>query len=157
MLDREEFVNKIDRILEESKDATLAIVFILQESVVEQQLSKDEEEKLILEGWQRFLESFSLPCNCFRLGWCTYLILLEEGNEEIVSSFKKVFKIWELGDYPNIWRIAFTNVKDSKNRTRRMIGDFQEIAENAVRYYYPSERFFQIDVNEQRATHIFLN
>jgi hypothetical protein len=84
-------------------------------------------------------------------------VLLKNDTEQIVPAFKQVFKVWEQELYPHLWRIAFTNLKDTKNPSLRMIGDFYEITEDAIRYYYPSERFFRIDADEHYAIPISLS
>ena len=68
-------------------------------------------------------------------------MLLKNDLEQIVPPFKQVFKVSEQALYPHLWRIAFTNIKASKNLDLRMIGDFYEITDDAIRYYYPSDFF----------------
>jgi hypothetical protein len=157
VLAHEDFFRKLDDSLIINENALLSMIFFTRESRRNEKFSKDEEEKLILEGWQHFLEEFPLPCYYYRSDWVSYLVLLKNDTEQIFPAFKQVFKVWEQELYPHLWRIAFTNLKDSKNRELRMIGDFYDITDDAIRYYYPSEKFFRIDPDERYAIPISLS
>jgi len=157
VLDAEDFFRKLDDSLRINKNVIISRIFFTRPAYRNEKLSTDEEEKLILDGWQHFLEKFSLPCYYYRADWLSYFVLLKNDTEQIVPAFKQVFKVWEQELYPHLWRIAFTNLKDSKNRDLRMIGDFYDITDDAIRYYYPSERFFRIDPDERYAIPLSLS
>ena len=158
VLDAEDFLRKLDDSLRINKNVILSRFFFTRQNWRNENLSEDEEGKLILDRWQHFLEEFSLPCYYYRSDWVSYLVLLENNDtEQIVPALKQVFKVWEQELYPHLWRIAFTNLKDSKNWDLRIIGDFYDISDDAIRYYYPSERFFRVDADERYAIPISLS
>ena len=157
MLNNDDFFRKLDDSLKTDKNVTISEIFFTRQAWRNEQLSKDEEEKLISDGWQHFLESCSLPCYYYRSMWVSYSVLAENATELIIPAFKQVFNAWEQEPYPHLWRISFTNLKDSKGLDFKMVGDFQDITKNAIRYYYPSERFFRIDIDEKQAVPISLS
>lgn len=156
MMDRQEFFTKLDVLLIDNKNAFMIMVFLPHESLIKQQLSKDDEEKLILDGWQKFCQNFPFVCYYIRLDWRTYFILLEDESIKIITSVKKIFNVWEGCLYSNLWRIAFTNLKESKAQTRNMAADFQNIAVKAANYN-PTEKLFQIHIDEKSQTPISLS
>jgi len=69
MLNNDDFFRKLDDSLKTDKNVTISEIFFTRQAWRNEQLSKDEEEKLISDGWQHFLESFSLPCYYYRSMW----------------------------------------------------------------------------------------
>lgn len=153
---RQEFFKKLDVLLADNKNALMIMVFLPHELLMKQQLSKDDEEKLILDGWSLFSQNFPFSCYCMRLGWRSYLILLEEERNAIITSLKKVFNVWRRCISSTLWRIAFTEIKKSKDRTRNLTGCFESLAVKAA-HYNPSEKLFDIHIDEKSQTPISLS
>ena len=146
VITRHEFFGKLDILLSENKDATMVMVFIPHEALVNQHLCTDEEEKLILDGWERFSQSFLFSCYCMRSDWRTYLILIEDQSDRIVKTLKTIFYVWEESIYSNLWRISFTNLKKSKYRTRRLMQYFESVSIKTGKYS-SSDKLFEIQIN----------
>lgn len=155
VLNRQEFFEKFDVFLLENKNATMIMAFIDHQSLINQKLYQDDEAKLVLDGWQKISQNLPFSFYCVRSGWRSYLILANEPSSKIVTSVKNIFAILEGCFHPNLWRIAFTNLKDSKDRTRRQSGDFEWIAFKAA-HYNTSEKLFQIHVDERSKTFLSL-
>lgn len=157
MLDLDSFYRKTDEICKIHNKALLVeVLFARQLLGIYQPISQDEE-KLILDGWQGFLEKFPFPCYGHRFGWFRYLVLSERVEKDadllIQVALKEVFKEGKEELYPHLWRVAFTSINESQDCSlQRKITDFLYITDNAIRYHYPSERLFQIHIDEQRAT-----
>lgn len=156
LLNRQEFFEKFDVFLVENKNATIIMAFIDDhQSLINQKLSQDDKAKLILDGWQQIYQNLPFSFYCVRWGWSSYLILVDEQSSKIVTSFKKIFAVLEGCFHPNLWRIAFTNLKDSKDRTIRLLSDFEWIAFKAA-HYNTSEKLFHIHVDERSKTFLSL-
>jgi hypothetical protein len=102
VLDAEDFFRKLDDSLRINKNVIISSFFFTRPAYRNEKLSTDEEEKLILAGWQHFLEKFSLPCYYYRADWVSYFVLLKNDTEQIVPAFKQVFKVWEQELYPHL-------------------------------------------------------
>ncbi len=161
MLDLDGFYRKTEEICTIHNKALLVeVLFARQLLGVYQHIS--EEEKLILDGWQGFLEKFPFPCYGHRFGWFRYLVLSERVEKDadlrIQVALQEVFKEWKEELYPHLWRVAFTSIKESQDRSlQRKITDFLYVTDNAIRYHYPSERLFLIDIDERHAAPISLS
>ncbi len=156
MMGRQEFFTKLDMLLIDNKNVFMIMVFLPHESLIKQQLSTDDEERLILDGWEKFRQNFPFVCYCIRLGWRTYFIFLEDESINIIASIKKIFNAWEGCLYPNLWRIAFTDIKESKAQTGNIVEAFQNITVKAA-HYNPTEKLFQIHIDEKSQTPISLS
>jgi 6-pyruvoyl-tetrahydropterin synthase len=155
VLDRQEFFKKFDIFLLDNKNATMIMAFIDHQSLINQKLSKDYEAKLILDGWQQISQNFPFSFYCVRWCWRSYLILVDDQSSQIVPSLKKTFAVLEGRFHPNLWRMAFTYLKDSKDRTRRLAADLEWIAIKAA-HYNTSEKLFQIHIDEKSQTPLTL-
>ena len=155
VLNRQEFSEKFDVFLLENKNVTMIMTFIDHQSLINQKLSHDDQEKLILDGWLQISQNLPFSFYCVRWGLRSYLILVDEQSSKIMTSFKKIFAVLEGCFHPNLWRIAFTNLKDSKDRTIRLLSDFEWIAFKAA-HYNTSEKLFQIHVDERSKTFLSL-
>ncbi len=159
VLDRQEFFEKFDVFLLENKNATMIMAFIDHQSLINQKLpnndENNDEKKLVLDVWQQISQNLPFSFYCVRWGWSSYLILVDEQGSKIVTSLKKIFAVLEGCFHPNLWRIAFTDLKDSKDRTRRLAADFEWIAIKAA-HYNASEKLFQIHIDEKSQTPLSL-
>lgn len=152
--DSNAFYNKFKQALENENECIVALVYFDRKVEAQIKTSTDEEELLIKSGWQRFLEVFSLPCCFHRLEWISYLLLIEGKPEEIVLELKQAFTAWEQELYPHIWKIAFISIKEMKDDRDNNLPNFYNIFQNGIRYYYPFERFFCINMDQQQVTPI---
>jgi hypothetical protein len=151
VLNRHEFPEKFDVFLLENKNATMIMAFMDDQSLINQKLSQDDEAKLILDGWQKICQNLPFSFYCVRWGWRSYLILVDEQSSKILTSFKEIFAVLEGCFHPNLWRIAFTDLKDSKDRTIRLLSEFEWIAFKSA-HYNTSEKLFQIHIDERSKT-----
>jgi hypothetical protein len=155
VLTRQEFSEKFDVFLLADKKATMIMVFLEHQSLINQKLSQDDEEKLILDGWQQISQNFPFSFYCVRWSWRSYLILVDEQSSKILTSLKKIFDVLEECSHSNLWRIAFTDLKESKDRTRRLVADLEWISVKAA-HYNASQKLFQIHINEKSQTPLSL-
>lgn len=130
----------------------LAMIFI-PDIYTFKHVTKDQEAKIIIDGWEYFRESFSFSCAVSRTGWRRYFMFLCKQHQTTRVKFRDVIDSFRdsMDNTNEFWRIAFSirekdiRIKDFNLYSR----EFESLAVHAARDS-PSTRIFSIDISNKK-------